>query len=580
MNGQAGFSQLQYNLFFNNIANLLITTNDGDFEGNVGAVFADPQFVGPVGTGDASAQNFELEPTSPAINSARSEIGPNTSGNAIFPTVNLTLNGGVVTRDPHRSRHPDLPRTAGTTRLFGTSGASSTIIDPRRLSHCRDQASSASPTSGRPSSPARGSSSPNSVTGTYNYAPVAGQRDILGFIRAPQAGTPPGTGFGSNPFMDIGAYQYVNLHPPEVTGVTETPTQGATPVNFYTVGEIAGVKPDAVDDQHHVQRPDLAQHDQRQYGHARRPGEQPEPTPRPTINLSGKLSYNSATNTLVISLAASGLTLGTDAYQITLFGSGSPVLTNPQGVALDGENTVGGTSTGAQLALPSGNGYPGGNFFDSFIINTTPPAVLPGSLKMDSGQRYQHRRRQHHHVGTSPRSMARSASPIRDWCPWSARPPSSTSASKLVVNGVSTIFFEPSRGPPPIAQFIRPNAGTATSTTGGAFAVTVGVDGANTGLVTNTTALPDLTGTYNVGLDGKLSPLPGDDSGYYVARVRIIDQSGNQSNPHDPNAQVPFVVDNTAPTATFTSPTVRPGDDEPDQRRDPVHVSRPARTSI
>ena len=24
-------------------------------------------------------------------------------------------------------------------------------------------------------------------------------------------------GYGSNPFMDIGAYQYVNLHPPQVT---------------------------------------------------------------------------------------------------------------------------------------------------------------------------------------------------------------------------------------------------------------------------------------------------------------------------------------------------------------------------
>ena len=60
----------------------------------------------------------------------------------------------------------------------------------------------------------------------------------------------------------------------------------------------------------------------------------------------------------------------------------SPVVTNLQGVALDGENTAGGKSTGAQLALPSGNGYPGGNFFDSFFINTTPPSVAAGTLKM------------------------------------------------------------------------------------------------------------------------------------------------------------------------------------------------------
>src|SRR5205823_1498401 len=63
-------------------------------------------------------------------------------------------------------------------------------------------------------------------------------------------------------------------------------------------------------------------------------------------------------------------------------GSGSPVVRNPQGVALDGENTVNDSPTGATLPLPSGDGYPGGNFFDTFIINTTPPAVVSGSLKL------------------------------------------------------------------------------------------------------------------------------------------------------------------------------------------------------
>ena len=82
----------------------------------------------------------------------------------------------------------------------------------------------------------------------------------------------------------------------------------------------------------------------------------------------------------------------------------------------------------------------------------------------------------------------------------------------------------------------------------------VGVDAANTGLVTNTSPCPTCR-FYNVGPDGLLSPLPGDDSGYYVARVRVIDQSGNQSNPNDPNAQVPFVVDTTPPTVEFTTPT-------------------------
>ena len=46
-------------------------------------------------------------------------------------------------------------------------------------------------------------------------------RDILGYIRVPDPNV-PGVGFGSNPFIDIGAYQYVNLHPPQVTAVTAT----------------------------------------------------------------------------------------------------------------------------------------------------------------------------------------------------------------------------------------------------------------------------------------------------------------------------------------------------------------------
>ena len=93
-----------------------------------------------------------------------------------------------------------------------------------------------------------------------------------------------------------------------------------------------------------------------------------------TINLAGKLSFNNATHTLVINLSGAGLVLPTDKYRLTLLGSGSQVLPNPQGLALDGENTVNDSPDGAQLPLPSGDGFPGGNFYDTFIINTTPPS--------------------------------------------------------------------------------------------------------------------------------------------------------------------------------------------------------------
>ena len=72
-------------------------------------------------------------------------------------------------------------------------------------------------------------------------------------------------------------------------------------------------------------------------------------------------------------------------------------------------------------------------------------------------------------------------------------------------------------------------------------------------------------------------PLPGTVTGYYVARARIIDQSGNQSSATDPNAQANFVVDTAAPTVSVTNP----GRQQRDQRLDrPVRASpcRPTRT--
>jgi hypothetical protein len=552
--GMAAESQLQYNLFFSNATNVVATTTIGDFLGNVNPIYADPQFV------DATAGNFDLEPTSPAIDVARSEIGPLVAGNAIYPTVTQTLNGGVLTQvrtDPATLTGVEIPG-----RSLDFAGAYTIIQDPRQIVtlpgsgffNFQDEWVPALNTN------PNGYSTPNQIPGTYNYMPISGQRDILGFIRTPQQGSGPG--YGSSPFMDIGAYQYVNLHPPEVTAVTQTPTQGGTPVNFYNVGTSpAGanttpwtiniffngpIDPNTIN-ANTVLLTDLG-------SNPAAPLDQP-------INLSGKLSYvsNPTTSTyeLVINLAAAGLTLPTDAYQIELLGSGSPVLANPQGIALDGQNTVGGLSTGAQLALPSGTGYPGSNFFDSFIINTTPPLITPGTLKLDPAS-------DTNIVGDN---ITYSATPTFDGTveePNAALVPVAGQTVVLNigitidVNGVETTYYNPADLPASLssyAQYIRQDAGTATSGTGGVFQVTVGIDAANTGLVTDTNPLPGLFPIYNVGSSGDLSPVPGTDSGYYTAQVVIIDQSGNQSNPDDPNAQLPFIVDTTPPTATFTNPT-------------------------
>ncbi len=558
LQGQADLSQIQYSLFYNNAVNVNATTTSADFAGNWGAVYANPQFVGaiiPTATNpvDASAENFELQPTSPAIDAARSEIGPVSQANALYPAVDQLLNSLVGNRTDPASLPPN--EIPGRSNEFGGLG---NVTDPRQIITLPGSGAFSFQDEWVPvlTSNPNGLSGTASNASTYNYAPINGQRDILGYIRQPTVSS-PGLGFGSNPIMDIGAYQYVNLHPPEVTAVTETPTQGATPVNFYTVGGLAGANQTPWTINITFSGPIDPSTLTASTVTLNNLGNNPAAPLDQPVNLAGKISYVASTDTLVINLGAAGLTLGTDAYQIELFGSGNPVVANAQGVALDGENTVGGSSTGAQLALPSGNGYPGGNFFDSFIINTTPPSVLPGSLQMDPAS-------DTNIVGDN---ITSSASPTFDGTVNEPNPtlvPVSGQTAVLDVgvaimnNGVLTTYYNPSQLPANLssyAQYIRPNAGTALSGTTGAFQVTVGVDGAGTGLVTNTNPLPDLFPIYNVGLDGLLSPVPGDDNGYYVARVRLIDQSGNQSNPNDPNAQLPFVVDQTAPTATFTSPT-------------------------
>ena len=89
--GQACVQQLQYNLYYNNVNTTTTPAVDREREQydqpsgllwQSAAVFGNPDFVDP------SSGNFELQPDSPAIDAARSEIGPLPAANAIYPTVN------------------------------------------------------------------------------------------------------------------------------------------------------------------------------------------------------------------------------------------------------------------------------------------------------------------------------------------------------------------------------------------------------------------------------------------------------------------------------------------------------------
>ena len=237
------------------------------------------------------------------------------------------------------------------------------------------------------------------------------------------------------------------------------------------------------------------------------------------------------------------------------------MLTNPQGVALDGENTVGDTSTGAQLPLPSGNGYPGGNFFDSFIINTTPPAVLAGSFEMDPAS-------DTNIVGdnittTDLPTFDGTISEPNAESGAVGRPDrrSSTSASRLD-NGVETYFSptacratcrtSPSSSARTRARRPPPPAGHSGDSGSGRRQYRAGDR--------HQRPARPCTGTYNVGADGILSPLPGDDQ-------RLLRRAGADHRPERQRSRTPPTPmprcrsssTTRPPKVTVTSPTAGPG---------------------
>ncbi|HKM56567.1 MAG TPA: hypothetical protein VJY33_24395, partial [Isosphaeraceae bacterium] len=210
--GNGGNSTLEYNLFFDNTNNVVAPNTGGFFLGNAGAVFGNPEFV------DAAAGNFELEPDSAAINAARSEIGPIPGADAIYPTVDQLLSDEYGTRtDPATVLPPEEP---GASNVRGGFGG---ITDPRQILTLPGSGEFSFQDEWVPALPGSPDSytGPSSEPGTYSYTPISGQRDALGFIRIDDPSVPT-TGYGKYPFFDIGAYQYVNLHPPDVTGVTAT----------------------------------------------------------------------------------------------------------------------------------------------------------------------------------------------------------------------------------------------------------------------------------------------------------------------------------------------------------------------
>jgi hypothetical protein len=556
-------SLMQFNLFFNDgpiqvqlpggapVSHII--PNDGAIIGK------DPLFRDPANG------NFQLQPNSPAIDAARSELNlnPDTAPQNVIPTADtsttlipvvnqvLDVRGGIRNQtirvpitflkqfDP-ANPPPDFLRLPGSTDVNQIDEWVATLpSDPQAIP-------------GPDTVPGAWEYKPALIPPGTNGVPGGGERDQLGFLRQDDPNV-PNTGFGAKPFFDIGAFEFRPLFPPHVTGVTATvtdpnnPPTGVSTINLYAVGSFAGTnKP--------VQTINV------QFDHSLDPttvtgdtvlleasggdgifGNNNNPNDK-FYNLSGKVSFNSTTNVLTVNVGAAGLVLQDDEYRLFLLGTGTNVLRDPQGNALDGENTQNDDPNNPQLPLPSGDGFPGGNFYDTFIVNTKPATVKAGTLTLDPSS-------DTNIVGDKITLINKPGFSGNIMLPLAGIEPL---AGQTVILDIST------KGD---GVFDRLNAGTALTDATGHFLVTVGADGASTGLVTNTSPLPD--SPYSVGPDGKLNPLDGDDSGYTWARVRIIDVSGNASNqPTDPlssfianNALTGAVIDTAPPKITAFSPT-------------------------
>ena len=512
VNGQSYGSQGQYNLFSNNAADVTVT-GGGEFP-NSQPIAGLPQFRSPT-TGD-----FSLLPNSDAIDSSRSEIGPLPLGTSLQPIVdNNFIRRSFGRTNPRGGR--------GTAALPGDIVS----LPGYALRNYLDQFVPAIPGSaGALPGPVP------SVGGSFAYMPISGERDQAGQLRVDDPNR-ANVGFGSRPFFDIGAQEYVQLNPPHILTVTAiidnptiSPTNPVGPLNppiiqvpFYSAGNTIG--------ENQTPHQIIIQFDQRldpatvnnktiTLTAAGGDGIFDNGNDR-VIDLSGKLVYSADLRTVVINLPVGFL--ASDVYRLEVFGSGGNVIRNPQGLALDGENTVGGQPNAPTLPLipASGDGFPGGNFFLPFLIDTHPPEVVGGSIALTTA------------TDTAARdNITANNRPNFQGTVTDLAPP-----ANYLLN--QTIFIDVSTNGD--GNFDRLGVATGKSDINGNFLA-----------VFDAKQKPLADSLYNVGPDGVLGTA--DDSGYSVARVRVIDQSGNTSDPNDPKATISFVIDTQGPRVTSSDP--------------------------
>ncbi len=497
-NGQQYFSQAQYNLFSNN-ANDISITGSGGFAGNNFPMFGNARFLDP------ARLNFNLRPDSPAIDAARSEMGPLPAGDALYPVAILPpdASGGVRNTTGRNNPFGGLAFVTDPNKLVTLPGS------PERSFLDQFQAV-------LPGTPGAVNGDFSTTDGYFSWLPVPGERDQNGRFRQDSASN-PNVGFGSKPFLDMGAFEYRQLSPPVVTGVNATTDNPTNTTSIYVTGGIGGINKNpqtlSVTFNKRLDPSSVTPQSVQLFGAG--PDHLLNTPDDVLVPLAGKLGYDPVTSTLTINIGAAGLTLSNDLYSLRLFGDGADVLRDTSGNALDGENL---NNTGQQRALPSGDGFPGGNFTMTFSINTNSPVVVANTFTLDPAT-----------VTGSRTNVTTNTQPAFIGQVNDVFPPTNPLINQTVVIDVS------SKGD---GVFDLLNAGTGVTDSVGRFRVQLSVP------------LPD--SPRNVGPDGLLGTA--DDLGYSLARVRVTNTSGNTSDPTDPNAMVKFWVDTVAPAITGATP--------------------------
>jgi hypothetical protein len=394
LDGDSVGSEVQYNLFYQiggattqgPTAPYVVQTINPSTVTNDQPTFGNPEFRDP------QTGNFNLLPTSAAIDLGRSEIGPDIFGDMLYPSV--TINTSNLAATPIRNE-PGSGTVAGDVNPFGGFYGGSANIGQNTAPYQQDIVTlpgESVTVRGFPDewSPVlqtagTGTSSTYATTGTYAYVPIIGQRDQNGNLRVKDPNS-ANVGFGAHPYYDLGAFEYIIQNPPVVDSVVTTSAGSTTTTNIYGVDTIAGTNqlPTSIEVQFNQQiNPATLNSSSVILEASGGTGLFDGNTSDRFINLAGLLSFNSTTDILTINTSTIFTSTATanDEYRLLLLGTGSSIIENNDGLALDGLNL---DANGNQLPLPSGaDQFPGSNFQVTFTIDTHPPSLVPGSFVLD-----------------------------------------------------------------------------------------------------------------------------------------------------------------------------------------------------